>query len=103
MKDFYELKDRPSYQKKTLTFENIKSWVPPVGIYSLECSNKETNELDFYTQIDYIPNDNGGEITAIDFDGGPKLSIGTVVEDGRIVGFEHDGNFDNIKVLMEPI
>jgi hypothetical protein len=50
-----------------------------------------------------MPDDSGDKIIAIDFDGGPKLSIGTVVEDGRIVGFEHDGNFDNIKVLMEPI
>ena len=102
MKSVYKLNDRPSYQNKELSLTNIFSIDPPVLVYKINCVDKNTGNPDFYIKMDYIPEDGKDVITSIDFDGGPKLSIGSVIEDAEVVGFLHD-DFENVRVLLKPV
>lgn len=102
MKATYELNDRPSYQNKVLGLQGIYSIDPPVLIYTIKCTDKNTGNSDSYMQIDYIPQNGQDVITSIDFDGGPKLSIGSIIEDAKVTGFLHE-DFENVRVLLEPV
>ena len=55
-------------------------------------------DLDNYLRIGY---NNIRHIDYIDFDGGPFLAIGSKVGDYIITDFIHDGNFKNIKVIVD--
>ena len=85
MKAIYELNDRPSYQNKILCLQGIYSIDPPVLVYTIKCTDKNTGNSDSYMQIDYIPQNGQDVITSIDFDGGPKLSIGSIIEDVKVL------------------
>ena len=68
------------------------------GVYNIYTKWPDCPDLDDYLRIGY--NDEK-HITYIDFDGGPWLTIGSKVDDYTITGFTHNGNFGDIKVIVD--
>ena len=54
--------------------------------------------LDDYLRIGY---DDESHINYIDFDGGPWLTIGSKVGDYTITDFTHNGDFGDVKVIVQ--
>lgn len=79
----------------------LESETSGVGTYKIEAYwiNRETKEKEDYLRIGYKPETK--EIEYIDFDGGPWLTYGSTVKNKYVVtGFTHDGNFNNVKILL---
>ena len=71
-----------------------------VGTYSVFTQWPNHPDLDDYLRIGYSPETK--EINFIDFDGGPWISKDFMLEDGCVVDhFEHDGNLNNILVIIK--
>lgn len=71
-----------------------------IGVYSVFTQWPGHPNLDGYLRIGYSPETK--EITFIDFDGGPWVSSGFELVDGCIVDhFEHDGDLNDIKVIIK--
>ena len=68
------------------------------GIYKVYTKWPGSPDLDNYLRIGY---DDEKHIKYIDFDGGPFLAIGSKVGDYIITDFIHDGDFKNIKVIVD--
>ena len=68
------------------------------GVYKVYTKWPGSSDLDDYLRIGY--NDEK-HIVYIDFDGGPWLTIGSKVGDYIITDFIHDGEFREIKVIVD--
>lgn len=68
------------------------------GVYKVYTKWPGHSDLDDYLLIGY---DNERHIDYIDFDGGPWLTIGSKVGDYIITDFIHDGEFREIKVIVD--
>ena len=68
------------------------------GVYKVYTKWLDSPDLDACLRIGY---NNIRHIDYIDFDGGPFLTIGSKVGDYVITDFIHDGNFKNIKVIVD--
>lgn len=68
------------------------------GIYKVYTKWPDSPDLDDYLRIGY---DDEKHIKFIDFDSGPYLTIGSKVDDYTITGFTHNGNFGDIKVIID--
>ena len=68
------------------------------GVYKVYTKWPGHPDLDDYLRIGY----NGEKhINYIDFDGGPWLTIGSKVGDYTITDFTHNGNFGDVKVIVQ--
>ena len=68
------------------------------GVYKVYTKWPGHSDLDDYLRIGY---DKERHIDSIDFDGGPWLTIGSKVGDYIITDFIHDGEFREIKVIVD--
>ena len=68
------------------------------GIYKVYTKWPGHPNLDDYLRIGY---DDENHINYIDFDGGPWLTIGSKVGDYTIIDFTHNGNFGDVKVIVQ--
>ena len=68
------------------------------GIYKIYTKWPDSPDLDDNHRIGY---DDEKHIKFIDFDSGPYLTIGSKVDDYTITGFTHNGNFGDIKVIID--
>ena len=68
------------------------------GVYKVYTKWPGHSDLDDYLRIGY---DDNKYISYIDFDGGPWLTIGSKVGDYIITDFIHDGEFREIKVIVD--
>ena len=68
------------------------------GVYKVYTKWPGFSDLDNYLRIGY---NNARHIDYIDFDGGPFLAIGSKVGDYIITDFIYDGDFKNIKVIVD--
>ena len=68
------------------------------GVYKVYTKWPGHSDLDDYLRIGY---DKKRHIDYIDFDGGPWLTIGSKVGDYIITDFIHDGEFREIKVIVD--
>ena len=68
------------------------------GIYKVYTKWPGHPNLDDYLRIGY---DDENHINYIDFDGGPWLTIGSKVGNYTITDFTHNGNFEDVKVIVQ--
>ena len=68
------------------------------GVYKVYTKWPGHSDLDDYLRIRY---DKERHIDYIDFDGGPWLTIGSKVGEYIITDFIHDGEFREIKVIVD--
>ena len=68
------------------------------GIYKVYTKWPGYPDLNDYLRIGY---DDEKHIKYIDFDGGPWLTIGSKVGGYTITDFTHNGNFGDIKVIVQ--
>ena len=68
------------------------------GVYKVYTKWPGHPNLDDYLRIGY---DDENHINYIAFDGGPWLTIGSKVGDYTITDFTHNGNFGDIKVIVQ--
>ena len=68
------------------------------GVYKVYTKWPGHPSLDDYLRIGY---DDENHIKYIDFDGGPWLTIGSKVGDYTITDFTHNGNFGDVKVIVQ--
>ena len=68
------------------------------GVYKVYTKWPGHPNLDDYLRIGY---DDENHIKYIDFDGGPWLTIGSKVGNYTITDFTHNGNFGDVKVIVQ--
>ena len=68
------------------------------GVYKIYTKCPGYPDLDDYLRIGY---DDNKCISYIDFDGGPWLTIGSKVDNYTITDFTHNGDFGDIKVIVD--
>lgn len=77
----------------------LESETVGVGCYSVFTQWPGHPQLDNYLRIGYEPNTK--EISYIDFDGGPWLTYGSIIQNKYVVtGFKHNGEFGDVKILL---
>lgn len=100
MKNKYVLKERESQEVKELLLETLYSDQNNnrVGVYLVQAYWKD-DPKNSYIRIGY--NNDGKTINFIDFDGGPLIGVGSIIEDIRVKLIVEENN--NIKIVAEDV
>ena len=99
MKSKYVLKERESQEVKELLLENtyIDQNGNKLGVYTIRAYWKD-DPNNGYIRVGYS---NDGSINFVDFDGGPLIGVGTVIDDVKVKLINEENN--NIKVVVEDV